>query len=450
VFLQQVPAKRIMSGQGSQISDHETRETPGSVTVNEQNASVPRTTHELYVSSRKPSLAPIEKASRGVAVSHIIFKPSTLLMLQIEPANNKFVADYVSQEPRSASALNTTYQITDDDECYEENYTFTNLCIDTIVHGLDTLALGAALESDDTNGSYGKREASINTQTTRTDKVTSGRSMKDRLSGKKTLTSIFQPQVPKKHRTLADRRQSGRSSQQTDADTDTKYDPKEKAQKACINRLEDRPSSLVEVADPHHVEITLDIESNRSNLSHPSQTVIDKLDIRVLNQAAQKRSYALGFGSWTSDDDANQINTPTSSTGASDQDPQSPYFLLDGSNTLIRSAAGQSNGSKKNPRQSSDTGRTSGQARCQGGFEGTENRPTENRENEDFEGDSEEDEKDDPNSTKKRKRTGTGGRKFACPFFKHDPEFHTTSEEDILRYRSCVLGPGWPSIARLK
>jgi hypothetical protein len=273
--------------------------------------------------------------------------------------------------------------------------------------------------------------------------------VKDRLLSEETPSSVHQLQAPRKHQTLADRRQSGRISQQTESDKDTKYDL-EKSQKSCI-RIEDRPSSVVEVADSQLLEITLDIKSNSSSLNHPSQNGKDKLDIRILDQAAQKRSNALGAGSWSSDEDASQINTPTSSTGASDkEDPQTPYFLLDRSNSLIRSAAGLSNGSKKNLPQSSNTGHTSGQASGQGGSEGTQNWPTENRENEDLEGDSEEDEKDEPNSTKKRKRIGTGGRKFACPFFKHDPEFHTTSEEDILRYRSCVLGPGWPGIPRLK
>jgi hypothetical protein len=239
-----------------------------------------------------------------------------------------------------------------------------------MVRGVDTLTLSANLESESTNMQDAGCASNTNTKITRTDKFTSGCSVKDKLSS----------------------------------------------------------------------------EEGTSALKRPTQNDEYNLDIKVLDQAAHQKSCYLGVGSWISDDDSNDINTPPSSTGASGEESQESCVLLDRIASSIRSAAGETSRTKQTPRQSSNAGRTAGQASRQGGSDGKGIRPDKSRENEDLEGDSEGDEKNQLNPTRKRKHAETDERKFACPIFKHDPEFH---KENPRHFRVCK-GPGWADIPRLK
>jgi hypothetical protein len=314
---------------------------------------------------------------------------------------------------------------------------------------VDALKLIAPVEQGNAKGLDAGCASNTDTIISGTDKFTSECSLKDRLSSDGTTSSV-QSKAPNEHQMLANGPQSGCSSQQTESYTFAKHYPEKNAQKSCLDRLTYRAASLVEEAGLNNLEIpvSLDVKSNSSGPSHLTENVEDNLDIKVLDQAAHKKSCYLGVGSWISDDEVSGINTPVSSNRATDEEvSQNPRLLLDRSNSLIRSAAGEPSRSKQAPRRSSNAGGASGRASRQGGSDGTQKPPTRGRENKDLESDSEEDE---PNSARKRKRTETDGRRFACPFFKHDPEFHTASEQDILRYRSCVAGPGWRNIARLK
>jgi hypothetical protein len=240
-----------------------------------------------------------------------------------------------------------------------------------MVRGVDTLTLSANLESESTNMPDAGCASNTNTKITRTDKFTSGCSVKDRLSS----------------------------------------------------------------------------EEGASALNRPTQNDEYNLDIKALDQAAHQKSCYLGVGSWISDDDANGINTPISSTGASgEEESQEPCVLFDRIASSICSAAGEASQTKQTPRQSSSAGTSSGQASRRGGSDGKGRRPDKSRENKDLEGDSEEDEKNKLSPTKKRKHAETNERQLACPLFKHDSEFY---KENPRHFRGCQ-GPGWPDIPRLK
>jgi hypothetical protein len=126
-------------------------------------------------------------------MSRINFKQSTLLMLQKEPANNGFLGDYVSQEPRSARQINTTSKILDSDANYAENYTYISPGFERMIRGVDTLTLSAKLESDNTNIPEAGCVSNTNTKITRKDKFTLVCSVKDRLSSEEGTSSLNHP-----------------------------------------------------------------------------------------------------------------------------------------------------------------------------------------------------------------------------------------------------------------
>jgi hypothetical protein len=359
-----------------------------------------------------------------------------------------------------------------------------------MVRGVDTLTLSSKLESESTNITLPDSGCASNTRRkiTGTDKSTPGCSVKDRFSSllpplskidSKSLDDIpkltrtnrsnrhYRPRRGNHILTISPNAQKDgfpgqliprvnvphTSEDITDASTLLRLFPnilqtKSKLEiEEWVETCKEYGLKVYHQEEPPGRPDRGGIEEGTSALNYPTKNVENNLDIKVLDQAAHQKSCYLGVGSWISDDGVNGINTPISSTGASrEEESQESSVLLDRIASSIRSAVVETSRTEQTSRQTSNAIATPGQASRRGGSDGKQKRLARRKGNKDFEGDSEEDQKDKPNQTKKKKYAETDEKRFACPIFKHDPEFH---KENPRHFRVC-RGPGWGDIPRLK